>query len=125
VLSSGWSKDRPTFFEWIEGAVDEFGDRMGLWHKNDPTGVAVLVGPPEGRIFPVRILARDPIILADVRDELDFYLIEVGGPHAWNYARYHAGTFANAYSKVHWGFLPAGGAPTPTAGHLPSPESAS
>lgn len=67
-----------------------------------------LVGPPSDRVFPVEFASGKEgnlpeRILADIRRELDLYLVEVGRPDPWAYAHYHCGTFSNAYGDVHWG----------------------
>jgi hypothetical protein len=54
-----------------------------------------------------------PEILAEVRSELDFYLVEhpkefPDTGHPWEYAIYHCGTASNVYSSVHWSYFSAG-----------------
>jgi hypothetical protein len=71
-----------------------------------------LVGRPEGSVFPVRWL-RAPSdvaaeVIADVRRELDFYLVDKGERDPWAYAIYHCTTAANLYSAIHWSYWPAG-----------------
>ena len=44
--------------------------------------------------------------MAAVRREIESYLLDVGGPDPWTYAKYHCGTMANVYSKVDWGHVP-------------------
>ena len=48
--------------------------------------------------------ARRAEMEAAVRRELDFYLVELGEKDPFAYARYHCGTAANLYSRVHWSF---------------------
>jgi protein-tyrosine-phosphatase len=43
-----------------------------------------------------------------VRKEINYFLIELGEKKPWLYAQYHCGTASNMYSRVHWGFYPAG-----------------
>ncbi len=70
-------------WRWVEGVVDARAERLELRHRADPSRVAAMVGPPRNRTFPVRLISEDPEVLADVRQELDFYLLEVGGPNPW------------------------------------------
>jgi len=96
-------------WSWHEGRVDERSDHLRLTYA--PTELAgALVGPPVDRAFPVRFVAA-PDADANQRDairrELDFYLLEVGGPDPWAYAIYHCGTMSNAYADVHWSWHPA------------------
>jgi hypothetical protein len=44
----------------------------------------------------------------EVKAELDYFLIEFGGPDLWEYAKYHCSTAANVYSKGHWRYYPKG-----------------
>ncbi len=65
------------------------------------------IGPPHDRTFTVEFLI-DPAsseyreVIEQTQEELDFYLLEVGGPDPWAYAKYHCGTGGNVYSTVHW-----------------------
>ena len=98
---------------WREGVVDSSGDYLELRHgpgDADPKSwiLVARVGPPDAHIFPIEWLINreDPAnsaAVADVRQELDFYLLDVGRPDPWSYANYHCGTAANLYSSVHWG----------------------
>lgn len=65
------------------------------------------VGQPRNGVFPVQFLISedDPVngtVLAEVKKELDYYLVELEEPCPWEYACYHAETTANLYSNVHW-----------------------
>ncbi len=51
------------------------------------------------------LISEDPEILEDIQRELDFYLLEVGGPNPWGYAIYHCGTASNAFSSVSWSYV--------------------
>src|SRR3989338_5159895 len=102
-------KIRPAW-KWIEGGVDTNEDHIKLWHGKSPTadkGGAVresgrpvaLVARGRGKTFTVQFLLtarptdkRTTKILKDVRRELDFYLLQVGGPDPWAYAQYHCYT---------------------------------
>ena len=54
------------------------------------------------------IEASDPQkadVIRVAEEEIQFYLIEVGGEDPWAYARCHCGTASNIYSPVHWSFF--------------------
>ena len=100
----GWS--------WQDGAVDPRRDYLELRYgaqETDPGEwvAGARVGPPTGRVFPVQWLIdpKDPEnrgLVQAIREDLDFYLLEVGGRDPWLYAQYHCGTMANWYGFVHW-----------------------
>jgi hypothetical protein len=104
---------------WQEGLVDTHGKYIELRHgdagKNsyeDWCPVA-RIGKPQKKVFPVEwlIAADSPeneSMIIEVRQELDFYLIEKGEPNPWAYAKYHCNTRANMYSSVHWSYFPHG-----------------
>lgn len=92
-------------WRWVEGDIDPRRERLELRHRGDPSRVAAMVGPPRDRTFRVCLISDDPEILEEIRKELDFYLLEVGGPNPWGYAIYHCGTASNAYSSVSWGHV--------------------
>ena len=113
-------------WKWIVGLVDTNKDHIKLWYGNPPAAdrkgsvrqsgspVALLARGP-GKTFTVQwLLKAHPSnqralhILKAVRRDLDFYLLEVGGPDPWAYAQYHCFTGANIYSKVHWAWHPKG-----------------
>ena len=114
-----------TGWKWIEGVVDTNKDHIKLWHGKPPrqdskgriyqyakTPIALLARGP-GKTFRAQFLLtarptdkRTTKILKDVRRELDFYLLQVGGSDPWAYAQYHGSTMANFYSKVHWAWCP-------------------
>jgi hypothetical protein len=80
-------------------------ERFELYHRVVPGEVVAIVGPPINRAFPVLLLSDDPRVMDDVRRDLELYLVELGKPDPWAYARYHCTTLANAYSAVHWSYL--------------------
>lgn len=97
-------------WRWVEAAVDRSGEHLRVVHDDYRPSLIALVGPPNDNVFEVEFLLADDRgdpdtarILADVRAELDFYLLDVGRPNPWAYAHYHCGTMANVYGKVHWG----------------------
>jgi len=102
---------------WSEGPVDVGQDHFELRYGSVNEGKSwadmvpvALVGRVAEREFVVQFLivedkGGNSAILAAVRRELDFYLIEerIAGP--WEYAQYHCGTASNLYSSVHWSFV--------------------
>ncbi len=52
-------------------------------------------------------------MIAAVRKESHFYLVQRGESDPWAYAQYHCGTSANIYSNVHWSFMPGWADPAP------------
>ncbi len=108
-------------WRWEEGPVDISGDHIEITYGNvgddgpkrcgNPIPVALLAAP-RGRTFNVQFLIGADCeirskMLAEVRKELEFYLVELstaGRPPPWEYAKYHCGTSANLYSAVHWNF---------------------
>ncbi len=107
-------------WKWVEGRVDlllehielSYGDATASEHES--WRPVALVGAPKGNVFPVAWIAdiKNPeeIPMIDAaRKELDFYLLEVGGPDPWAYACYHCTTGANMYSRIHWSYFPYGG----------------
>jgi len=103
-------RDTANDWQWIEGHVDRSVHHLRVVHDDAESSVVALVGPPMENTFKVEFLLAGgrsnpdlARILAEVRWELDYYLLDVGRPNPWGYAQYHCGTFANAYGKVHWG----------------------
>jgi hypothetical protein len=124
VEERGWSvnrkespEQRPGQWAWHKDEVgpreEHFELRYGIaensgWDKWLPVA---RVGHPVGQSFPVQFLldsspSNQPMLAAAIK-ELDFYLVELGKPDPWRYAKYHCETCANAYSSVHWSFLGA------------------
>ena len=112
-------------WRWVEGSVNTGQDHVAITYgkirpngpigRNDFTPVA-LVAAPRGKTFEVQFLvkgdsAKNRRMLAEVRKELDYYLVELTGegrPLPWQYVQYHCGTAANLCSTVHWNFMTAG-----------------
>ncbi len=70
-----------------------------------------LVSASVDRIFTVKLLienngANNERILAEMRRELDYYLVKKRERDPWLYAKYHCGSAANIYSSVHWSYYP-------------------
>ena len=104
---------------WQEGSVDRSGEHIELRYSdashagNDQWTPVALIGRPTGLVFPVQWLAEPDVpreVIAKVRHELDFYLVEKHEPNPWGYAVYHCGTVANVYSGIHWSYFPSPGA---------------
>jgi hypothetical protein len=71
------------------------------------------IGKPKSHCFPVQWLVKSDAVenealIADAREELDFYLVEKNEPDPWAYAVYHCNTGANLYSHIHWSYFPDG-----------------
>jgi hypothetical protein len=97
-------------WSWRETQVARAGTYLSLTHDYTGDEVLAFVGPPSDAVFPVEMIRHDAMddatlreVETDVRRELDYYLLEVGGDDPWEYAIYHCGTAANAHSNVHWG----------------------
>lgn len=103
---------------WKEGIVNTGHEHIRLYHGDfdSMARLVALVAPPKENCFTVQFLMRADSdseiinqILEDVRNELDFYLIEHpinDEADPWQYCIYHAGTTSNMYSKVHWDYYP-------------------
>jgi hypothetical protein len=98
---------------WHEGAVEAARAHIQIsWEPKagDLDGLVVVarVAPGDGPSdFLVQFVIdpNDPRAneaIADVRGELDFYLVEMDEPDPWAYARYHCTTASNIYGQVHW-----------------------
>ena len=99
--------------EWgcVEGSVDLAEEHFEIMYGDEGALIARVSQGPE-RTFIVEYEAHPTLegesqqAVAAVRREIEFYLLEVGGPDPWTYAKYHCSTMANAYSKVDWGYVP-------------------
>lgn len=94
------------------GSADDSG-----WDQWTPVA---LVSSPKQHTFTVQFLIEaqtlnESEMISAVKSELDFYLVEKSEKNPWIYVRYHCGTCANVYSKVHWSFFPKGWK-SPTSG---------
>jgi hypothetical protein len=83
------------------GSAEDHG-----WDEWTPVAV---IGPPADGAVKVQFLVdrSDPSnadAVSYAAREIQFYLIDKGEPNPWAYAKYHCGTSANVYSKVHWSF---------------------
>lgn len=117
---------RPSNAAWSEGQVDRSADHFVLRYDPAQEGgphpgvVIALVGRGSKKHQLVVEFVPTPDIEGAtleaarqaVRAELDFYLVTKEEPDPWRYAIYHCTTAANAYSRVHWGYFPAGHVPS-------------
>lgn len=101
-------------WRWEEGSVDSSAEHIELRYGDsshagcDQWTPVALIGRPTGCVFPVQWLADVPSeVTAQVRHELDFYLVEKHELNPWGYALYHCGTAANVYSRIHWSYFPS------------------
>jgi hypothetical protein len=104
---------------WTEGKVNTAEEHIKIYYgklqdanwKRWPK--IALISPPKEKNFTVQFLlaaksTKEKDIIRELRRELDFYLFEKKEENPWAYARYHCGTAANLYSKIHWYFFPKG-----------------
>lgn len=101
-------------WKWVEGTVDVNGDHIKIRYGDEPEPVALLAPGPD-KTFTVEFLPKleslsrkDQEILDDVREKLDFFLVQFSEEDPWAYAIYHCTTASNIYSNVHWGYYPKG-----------------
>ena len=100
---------------WREGSVERSEEHFELrfgsaendgWDEWVPVAV---IGPPKAGAVSVQFLVdsseSNAAVVSKVISEIQFYLLEVGKPDPWGYARYHCGTSSNVYSDVHWSFF--------------------
>jgi hypothetical protein len=84
-------------FELRYGSADQDWDKWLLVAR---------VGQPVNGVFPVEFVSQpgraNEQALTSARQQIDYYLMEVGARDPWEYAAYHATTLANLYSRVHW-----------------------
>ena len=106
-------------WRWTEGTVKTDEEHVQICYGGMPDSdwerlpKIVLLSPPQEKIFTVQFLLiptgkKENDMIREVRRELDFFLLEKKEENPWAYARYHCGTAANFYSKVHWSFFPKG-----------------
>ena len=106
-------------WQWREGTVDggeehieiRYGDAEKIPYT-DWVPIARL-GKPEQKTFPVQWLLapespKNQAMIDEVRQDLDFFLVDKGEADPWWYARYRCRTGANMYSPVHWAHYPKG-----------------
>jgi hypothetical protein len=102
---------------WQEGSVNRSEEHFELrsgsaendgWDEWVPVAV---IGTPKAGAVIVQFLANptdtNAAVIRKVISEIQFYLLEVGKPDPWEYAKYHCGTSSNVYSDVHWSFVEA------------------
>ena len=108
----GKEQESRTGWKWAEGFVDPSAEHIELYYgdsKSSPRSWRriAMVGKPECGTFPVTWIANandteEAIMIETARKDLDFYLLDAGGPDPWVYAKYHCSTAANMYSLIHW-----------------------
>lgn len=105
---------------WRKGPIDRSKEHFELRYGSaedsgwDEWIPVALIGPPVAGTVAVQFLIEpdesgNAGIVKDVSGEIQFYLIDKKEPNPWEYAKYHGGALANAYSKVHWSFRKATG----------------
>jgi hypothetical protein len=97
---------------WFEGSVNTDNEHIKITYGDNEEIIAI-VEPVSKRDFKVQFLVdldtkddHTQKILEDIRQELDFYLVDKREVKPWEYMIYHCTTAANIYSKVHWGYHP-------------------
>lgn len=106
-----------TKWQWKEGEFDPIGERIELRYGNADESsysdglLVALIGKPKEHIFPVKWAIdkndlKSAEVIEHVAKDLDFYLVEKGGPDPWAYAKHHCTTAANIYSRIHWSYFP-------------------
>ena len=107
-------KNNLSNWNWFEGTVNTENDHIKITYGDSKYTIA-LIEPVGERSFKVQFLMKPEDTLIDgqkiideVRQELDFYLVDLRERKPWEYAKYHCGTAANIYSNVHWGYYPKG-----------------
>jgi len=109
-LSEKLKATAPLLFNWVDGCVDINREHISITYGDDSTPIAYL-SPNQGMTFTVQFLVENDDrdkklsnILSDVRNSLDYYLVELGEPNPWQYAIHHCRSAANIYSDVHWSY---------------------
>lgn len=94
---------------WVEAKVDQQKEHLVITYE-DGAEPLVRIARGSHKRFVVEYESSwndlDEESRRNIERELYFYLIELQEPDPWSYARYHCGTTANAYSSVHWGWVP-------------------
>ena len=110
-------KDRKGW-AWRVGSVDRTTEHFELrYGSSEEAGwddwlPVAFVGPPSEKVFVVEFLIdekqmpRSAEMIQQVKEELDFFLVELGEPDPWLYAQHHCKTASNVYSAIHWSFFP-------------------
>ncbi len=96
---------------WIEGLVNPDDEHVVISYREfdeRSTPLALLAAGPgrgytvEFTLKPGREDQQGQEILEEIREELDFHLVELDEPDPWAYARYHCNTVANALGSIRW-----------------------
>ena len=109
-------KDRKGW-AWRVGSVDRMAEQFELRYGSSEAGwddwlPVALVGPPSEKVFVVEFLIDEKQmphcaeIIKQVKEELDFFLVELGERDPWLCAQYHCRTASNVYSSIHWSYFP-------------------
>jgi hypothetical protein len=100
---------------WEPGRIDRSGEYFELsaltggQDNGDNESPIAAVGAPHEGVVRVEILVErsesNAALIAKVKREISFYLLELNESDPWAYAQYHCGTASNIYSDVHWSFF--------------------
>ena len=118
TLGSNVTLSAPRINRWEEGQVDRTKEHFELLYGSQDdecskwTPVAV-VGLPKAGIVQVHFLVergdpRNSDVVSDAAKEIQYYLIDLGEPDPWTYAKHHCGTASNLYGNFHWSFCEPG-----------------
>ena len=105
-------------WRWEPGLVDTSAEHIELIYGGSEAADAqrapsiAILSPPVDQRFSVQFLMRGDdegkrAIMEQAKRELDFYLVELGKPKPWDYAKYHCTTAANLCADIHWKYHPA------------------
>ena len=102
---------RVPLWQWQEARVDASSEHFDLRYGSSDGDwtdwkLVARVGRPVSGIFQVEWLAANAReqqeSIGAVRDQLDYYLVDLDKCDPWTYLEYHVTTLANLYSDVHW-----------------------
>ncbi len=110
-------RTNPPGWSWTEGLVDEtkehfelqFGE-PGTFGLNSNWVRVALVGKGIANSviaqFLVRIDSPELAAMVDaIKNELDFFFVQLHEQDPWQYGIYHCSTASNLYSNVHWSYF--------------------
>jgi len=98
---------------WNSGTVDPRQEHFVLCERDRRDPIARVGRGAQPDTFVVQFLPAPHLdreayrhVCERVQHQVGYYLVELGEPDPWRYARYHAsGTAANLYSDIRWDFI--------------------
>ena len=110
--------EKQTAWRLVEGSVNIDEEHIKITYgaiDGDDFEPIALAAPGNNKTFTVQYLLqpepenKEQLKMLDaVRNELNFYFLELKEKDPWAYACYHCTTAANLYSDVHWHYYPKG-----------------